>query len=62
MKRWNKEEERYLINNYKNMTYRDIAIYLNRSENSIKKKSDRLKLYKDDRYSKNDEIFLKRKL
>lgn len=57
-KTWTIEQEKYLIDNYKNYIYDDIALALNKSCNSIHHKAIKLKLYKGNRiYSLDEDYF-----
>ena len=50
--KYTKDEELFLINNYNKMTYGEIANTLNRSENSIKAKAERMNLSKRKKINK----------
>ena len=55
-KQWNKEEIKFLKDNYKDMSYKEIAIKLNRTENAIKVKTNKLGLIKS-KYIYNKDYF-----
>lgn len=55
-KQWNKEEIKFLKDNYKDMSYKEIAIKLNRTENAIKAKTNKLGLIKS-KYIYNKDYF-----
>lgn len=59
MKKWNKEEEKYLKDNYNIMQYCDIAKYLNRSEGAIRAKCFDLGLIKNDRWTEEEIQYIK---
>lgn len=59
MERWTKEEERYLIDNYINMMYCDIAKVLNKTEGAIRAKCFDLNLVKNSAWSDDEIEFIK---
>lgn len=58
MIRWTKEEEKYLIENYKCTTYDKISLVLNKSEGAIRAKCFDLGLVKNSRWTSDDVDFL----
>lgn len=57
-KHWSQDEVSYLINNYKILSYKDIALQLNRSEGAIRAKCFSLNLIKNDSWSQDEIKFL----
>jgi hypothetical protein len=56
---WTEEEINYLKNNYKILTYKEIALKLKRTKNSISKKLERLELDNKIKFSTEDEWICK---
>lgn len=59
MERWTKEEEKYLIENYMNTMYCDIAKALNKTEGAIRAKCSDLQLLKNNAWTEDEVFFLK---
>ena len=62
MKRWTKEEENYLIDNFKTMNYKDISNHLGVSEGAIRAKCFDLGLVKNTRWTEEEISFVKENL
>lgn len=58
MERWTNEEEKYLIDNYMNMMYCDIAEVLNKTEGAIRAKCFELNLVKNNAWSDEEIEFI----
>ena len=59
MERWTKEEEKYLIDNYMNVMYCDIAKKLNKTEGAIRAKCFDLNLVKNNAWTDDEINFIK---
>lgn len=59
MERWTKEEERYLIDNYMDVMYCDLAQTLNKTECAIRAKCFDLKLVKNNAWTDDEIEFIK---
>ena len=59
MERWTNEEEKYLIDNYMDTMYCDIAKALNKTEGAIRAKCFELQLVKNNAWTEDEILFLK---